>query len=294
MADGSSREAAMSTPGISETTADKLSQALPSERFPSTESAPVAAATTPLAVDDDYDTRPFHVDGRRHLHHHSAAAQFTEYGIDVREELRTIEDDENAGDVSISSSRKSTAALEVSNLINGQQQSRGSEVVNVRLGGEDVEKREEDVGERSSSTSRRASSLLDDEEVRSSSTPTVNHFSSDEQLPGRPRKEEDDGVGGNEDLSSSRNYNWNDGSANSWPINNKSVFNENPRGASASASSMSSPLVVATGITTTTTTSATTTSTASSTPSRTCKFNLGHRRTINVIRLPAMAKRCRF
>lgn len=245
----------MSTPGVSGTTANKLSQAEAGGFLPH--------STPPLPNrDEDVAVRDFVFDGR-------SAAHFTDYGIDVREELRTADHDD--GDDAVNGSDVATeddgpqsisikSRLEVSNLINGdpigqqQQESGGGVLLTGRTVDGSVAGNEEvtvEVGEEER-LDRKSTSLLEVLDLTAaSSTPIVNHFAGGGgQQPPLPLNMDTDrnssrgGVGGGNEYLSSRNYNSSDSSGNSGSINNKSVFNESTRveaSSSFSASSATSP-----------------------------------------------------
>lgn len=206
-----------------------------------------------------------------------SSAHFTDYGIDVREELRTDDDDGRDGRYDDIDSSPVTATgaedhhhhdhhheglqsisiksrLEVSNLINadpiGQQQQEGeSGGERGMLTGQVEGSEEKEVAEEGEN--RKSTSLLDalDQTAAASSTPIVNHFAGggeqqqqQPQLPSNMDRNNSRGGGGgvgvgDNEYLSSRNYSSSDISGSSWSINNKSVFNENTRVGASSATS---------------------------------------------------------
>lgn len=247
----------MSTPGVSATTANKLREA-PSERLHST-------TASPSPEEEASHPRDLLFDGR-------SSVQFTEYGIDVREELRTVDDDvagagpddmeENTDDTAdgngaVNDDIDSLATdslqsisiksrLEVSNLINAdsiahQQHAGGGEAP--AEGSVAATAIEEEQGEwRKEGLNRKSTSLFDAlDEADASSTPIVNHFAGDEPLSLNTDRNNSQVAGGGNEYLSSRNYNWSESSANSWSIHNKSLFNENSRAGPSASSSPESP-----------------------------------------------------
>lgn len=223
-ADSTVNRATMSSPSVSALPPNKLGEA-PSERHPSH-----STASLPVS-----DTRHLMSDSRSSVH-------LIDYGIDVREELRTAEDDDNEdddddgnaavnGDIdSLGTENLQSISIKsqpgVSNLINfdpiNRQQLHG-------IGREGKEMLND-------STHRKSTSLFDDVGVTNSddsSTTRVNHFAGGEQPPlNLDRNSSKIADGGNERLGSRG-----EGSSNSWAIINRSTFNETQRsGASYSAS----------------------------------------------------------
>lgn len=187
--------ATMSTPGVLSTKSlNKLSQAQ-SERVSPSSSSPLP---------QDYDPA------------------FAEYGIDVREELRTDMDSDNEDD----------SRLKVSNLINGAPaHNQRDEVVETLPDGD----------ERKMGLSRKSTSPFGEHEAAAvtavwttaaeASTPTVNHSTVGlrPELPlidDRNSSTENSNGGGVGGSWSSRKYNHSEEEESGWSINNKSVFND--------------------------------------------------------------------